>query len=102
MTGNDGSTRCCPIIWRNTISICGLYGIIAEGAQSEPDIRGNIISQNRKAGIKVTDFAQAQIGGTAKIDIKFIPSTGAAKEQQARANNTFATAKMKAVSHFYE
>jgi|LakMenE01Jun11ns_1017448.scaffolds.fasta_scaffold8767666_1 hypothetical protein len=59
MIGNDGSTRCCPIIWRNTISICGLYGVIAEGAQSEPDIRGNIIMQNRKAGIKITDNAQA-------------------------------------------
>ena len=55
--GDDGSTRCCPSIWRNNIMMSGHYGIFASGPQCEPDIRGNVIMQNRKAGIKITDFA---------------------------------------------
>jgi hypothetical protein len=75
MIGNDNSTRCCPIVWRNHINICGFNGILCSGKQCEPDIRGNILQRNRKAGIKLTDLAIAQIGGTAKVDIKFIPAT---------------------------
>jgi len=73
ITGHDRSTRAIPNIWRNVINSCGHYGILTTGIQSEPDIRGNIIISNRKAGIKVCEYAKAQIGGTAKMDIKFIP-----------------------------
>lgn len=59
LSGDDGSTRCCPSIWRNNISVCGQYGILASGLQAEPDIRGNVIIQNRKAGIKITGYAKA-------------------------------------------
>jgi len=73
IVGNNPSTRCTPMIWRNVVTSCGWYGVITTGIQAEPDIRGNIISYNRKAGIKITDQARAQIGGTTKQDIKFIP-----------------------------
>ena len=44
------------------------------GEFCEPDIRGNIIESNRKAGIKITEFAVAHIGGTSKEDIKTLPT----------------------------
>ena len=85
IVGSDKSQVCSPIVWRNHIKTCGHNGIVAIGEQCEPDIRGNIIQQNRKAGIKLTEYAVAHIGGTSKVDIKFIPSTS--KEQAS--NNTF-------------
>ena len=39
----------------------------------EPDIKGNIIANNRKAGIKIQNFAIATIGGSCKDDIKTLP-----------------------------
>lgn len=75
VTGNDKSTRCTPIVWRNHVKSSGYNGIVCMGEQCEPDIRGNIILQNRKAGIKLTEKAIAHIGGTNKMDIKFIPSS---------------------------
>jgi len=74
ITGNDNSTRATPYIWRNIISSCGHNGIVCLGEQCEPDIRGNIIDCNRKAGIKLTEKAVGHIGGISKVDIKFIPS----------------------------
>ena len=44
------------------------------GASCEPDIRGNIIESNRKAGIKLTEDASAHIGGTTKEEARDIPS----------------------------
>jgi len=44
------------------------------GEFCEPDIRGNIIESNRKAGIKLTDGAISHIGGTSKDQIKILPS----------------------------
>jgi hypothetical protein len=52
----------------------------------EPDIRGNVISENRRAGIKLTEGAVAHIGGTNKVDIKFIPS---AIKATTTSNSTF-------------
>lgn len=73
--GDDNSTCSSPLIWRNTIKACAMNGILASGKQASPDIRGNIIIQNRKSGIKITELATAHIGGTSKTDIKFIPTT---------------------------
>jgi len=42
--------------------------------------------KNRKSGIKITDLAKAHIGGTSKVDIKFIPST---KKALLAGNSTF-------------
>jgi len=42
--------------------------------------------ENRKAGIKLTEGSVAHIGGTNKVDIKFIPST---VKQITTSNNTF-------------
>lgn len=55
-------------------------------------MRGNIIVQNRKAGIKLTEGAIAHIGGTTKVDIKFIPSV----TKSNTSNSTFQTAKVQA------
>jgi hypothetical protein len=43
------------------------------GPHCEPDIRGNLIANNRKSGIKITKNAIAHIGGTSKEDIKVQP-----------------------------
>ena len=43
------------------------------GEHCEPDIRGNIIASNRKAGIKLMKNSIAHIGGTSKDDILEIP-----------------------------
>jgi hypothetical protein len=55
--GNDKTKCSAPLIWRNTIKACALNGILATGEQASPDIRGNIIIQNRKSGIKITELA---------------------------------------------
>ncbi len=65
-----------------------------QGGQCNPDVRGNIIKANRKAGIKLTEEAIAHIGGTEKADIKFIPSD---QILEKTSNNTFMTAKKEAV-----
>ena len=83
--GNDKSTRATPIVWRNQIKSCGHNGIACIGEQCEPDIRGNIIIQNRKAGIKLTEGAIGHIGGTTKVDIKFIPTVS----KNSTSNSTF-------------
>ena len=44
------------------------------GEYCEPDIRGNYIESNRKAGIKLTELAVAHIGGTAKEDMESQPT----------------------------
>lgn len=46
------------------------------------------------------DFAKAQIGGTTKQDIKFIPQAKSGKEQNQMANNTFQTAKLMAIGSY--
>ena len=53
--GEDNRTRTMPLIWRNKIDSSGLDGIFVYGPICEPDIRGNIITSNRKAGIKFTN-----------------------------------------------
>jgi hypothetical protein len=39
----------------------------------EPDIRGNVIANNRKSGIKIMKNATAHIGGNSKEDILELP-----------------------------
>ena len=63
-----------PLVWRNRIEQCAFDGIIVYGQHCEPDIRGNIIANNRKSGIKLMRGAIAHIGCTSKEDIK-IPDT---------------------------
>ena len=89
--GDDKSTKCTPCLWRNKIRACGHNGIFVSGEQCDPDIRGNIILQCRKSGIKLTQRSIAHIGGTMKVDIKFIPSV---KEANTMTNATFETAKV--------
>ena len=62
-----------PLIWRNKIEQCAFDGIIVFGQHCEPDIRGNIIANNRKNGIKIMKNAIAHIGGTSKNDILELP-----------------------------
>jgi hypothetical protein len=42
---------------------------LCQGEGCHPDIRGNLVDQNRKSGIKLCEQAQAHIGGTAKEDL---------------------------------
>ena len=63
-----------PLIWRNKIDSSGLDGIFVYGPICDPDIRGNIITSNRKAGIKFTNFAKGHIGGTSREEINVLPS----------------------------
>lgn len=74
LVGDDNKTRCMPLVWRNRIEQCAFDGIIVYGQHCEPDIRGNIIANNRKSGIKLMRGAIAHIGCTSKEDIK-IPDT---------------------------
>ena len=97
--GNNRSTNSAPLIWRNFIRQSGLNGIIGMGIHCEPDIRGNVIIQNRSAGIKLTEGSVAHIGGTNKVDIKFIPS---AIRSQGTQSSTFQTAKVEAVKSYLE
>jgi len=76
IVGDDNKTRCMPLIWRNRIEQCAFDGIIVFGQHCEPDIRGNIIANCRKSGIKLMNNAIAHIGGTCKEDILEIPETG--------------------------
>lgn len=69
-----------PLIWRNKIEQCALDGIIVFGPHCEPDIRGNIIANNRKSGIKITKNAQAHVGGTSKEDIMTLPDMAPIRE----------------------
>ena len=84
-------------MWKNIITSCGYNGLVIQGEQCDPDVRGNVIKANRKAGIKLTEDAIAHIGGTEKADIKFIPSGRMADMSQ---NNTFMTAKKEAIRTF--
>lgn len=70
VVGDDKNTRSMPSIWKNRIFSCGYNGILCMGESCEPDIRGNIIDSNRKAGIKLTDMSSAHIGGTSKEDLQ--------------------------------
>jgi len=72
--GDNTATMCTPMVWRNKIRACGGNGIEINGEQCEPDIRGNIIVMCRKSGIKLRNNSVAHIGGSSKVDIKFIPS----------------------------
>lgn len=98
ITGTNRSQLCTAKIWKNTINACGYNGIVIQGGQCNPDVRGNIIKQNRKAGIKLTEDAIAHIGGTEKADIKFIPDPQ--RGQDTANNNTFMTAKKEAIRYF--
>jgi hypothetical protein len=75
IVGDDNKTRCMPLIWRNRIEQCAFDGIIVYGMHCEPDIRGNVIANCRKSGIKLMNNAIAHIGGTSKEDILEIPAT---------------------------
>ena len=97
ITGTNRSQLCTAKIWKNTINACGYNGIVIQGGQCNPDVRGNIIKQNRKAGTKLTEDAVAHIGGTEKADIKFIPQP---LKADATTNNTFMTAKKEAIRTF--
>ena len=97
ITGTNRSQLCTAKVWKNTITSCGYNGIVIQGAQCNPDVRGNIIKANRKAGIKLTEEAIAHIGGTEKADIKFIPQ---GKSSETTNNNTFMTAKKEAIRTF--
>ena len=57
---------CEPLIWRNIIENNSANGILCQGDKCTADIRGNIINLNRKVGIKVTEFAKAEIRGIKK------------------------------------
>jgi hypothetical protein len=46
---------------------------LIDGKHCEPDIKGNIIANNRKSGIKISNNAIAHIGGSSKEDIKTLP-----------------------------
>jgi len=65
-------SQCSPLIQKNYIEASTHYGIVVEGFASAPNIKGNIIEANRKAGIKLTDNSRAHIGGTEQdeIDLK--------------------------------
>lgn len=67
--GDNPDTRSKPLLYKNRIISCGFNGIICTGFQCEPDIRGNLIQSNRKAGIKLNEGAKANIGGTCKEDL---------------------------------
>lgn len=73
IVGDSKSTRSMPSIWKNKISSCGCNGIICLGDSCEPDIRGNVIESNRKAGIKLTEMAIAHIGGISKEELDNLP-----------------------------
>lgn len=70
IVGDNKDTRCMPKIWKNRITSCGFNGILGIGDQCEPDIRGNVIDANRKAGIKLCELATGHIGGTSKEDLQ--------------------------------
>lgn len=69
IVGNDNHTRSMPSIWKNKIFSCGYNGIMCQGEFCEPDIRGNTIDSNIKAGIKLTENSVAHIGGTNREDL---------------------------------
>lgn len=73
VVGDDNKTRSMPLIWRNKIEQCAFDGIIVFGQHCEPDIRGNVIANNRKSGIKIMKNAIAHIGGTSKEDLNELP-----------------------------
>ena len=53
----------------------------------------------RKAGIKLLHNSVAHIGGSSKVDIKFIPSLSV-NEANNDINGTFSKAKIDAVAHY--
>ena len=73
-----------PLIWRNKIEQCAFDGIIVFGSHCEPDIRVNIIANNRKSGIKIMKNAIAHIGGKSKEDIMTLPEAVAEEYQLLR------------------
>ena len=75
LVGDDNKTRCMPLIWRNRVEQCSYDGILVYGMHCEPDIRGNVIANCRRAGIKLMNNAIAHIGGTSKEDLLEIPAT---------------------------
>jgi len=76
-----------PLIWRNKIEQCAFDGIIVFGPHCEPDIRGNIISNNRRSGIKIMKNAIAHFGGTSKEDIMVLPDMSNDTKGQLNNNN---------------
>lgn len=93
--GDENQTRCMPLVWRNRVEQCAFDGIIVFGEQCEPDIRGNIIANNRRAGIKLMKNAIAHIGGTSKEDILEVPEL-AMYEQVSLNKETEAEKQMQA------
>ena len=59
----------CPFIQKNYIEASTHNGIVCEGQKCWPDIKANIIESNRKAGIKLVDYARAHIGGQSIEDL---------------------------------
>ena len=62
----DSDQKKATRIWKNNINQCGYNGMVIQGKWIKPDVRGNVIKQNRKAGIKLTDLGTAHIGGFEK------------------------------------
>ena len=75
-----------PLIWRNKIEQCAFDGIIVYGPHCEPDIRGNVIANNRKSGIKIMKNAIAHIGGNSLEDIDYLPDMPQIDLQQIPIN----------------
>ena len=63
------NSQCSPLIQKNYIEASTHYGIVVEGFGSSPNIKGNIIEANRKAGVKLTDNSKAHIGGEGLDDL---------------------------------
>lgn len=68
-TSEGDQAGCLPNIWKNRITQSGINGIYCTGSGCKPDIRGNVIDQNRKSGIKLCEDASAHIGGSSKEDL---------------------------------
>lgn len=84
IVGDNNKTRSMPLIWRNKIEQCAFDGIVVYGSHCDPDIRGNIIANNRRSGIKIMKNAIAHIGGTSKDDIMQLPDAVAEEYHQLR------------------
>lgn len=68
VTCNSEQMSACPLIQKNYIEASTQNGIVCRGPRCWPDIKANVIESNRKAGIKLVDFARAHIGGQSLED----------------------------------
>ena len=53
----QGGRACQPKVFMNKIYNCGYNGILVTGELCNPEIKGNYIESNRKAGIKLFENA---------------------------------------------